>query len=92
MSKTAWFDQSTKRCDLYHIDPFIELKITLALDRISETLIDRLRLGTAYTKHLFFFFSLHRHGRAESPECECGLIDEDVCHLLVDCPHHETPS
>lgn len=56
MSKTAWFDQSTKRCDLYHIDPSIELKITLALDRISETLIDRLRLGTAYTKHLFFFF------------------------------------
>lgn len=86
MSKTAWFDQSTKSCDLYHIDPFIEFKITIALDRSMETLIHRLRLGTAYTKHF-----LHRIGRAETPECECGFIDEDVCHLLIDCPHHDTP-
>ena len=84
MCRNMWFDENSKNSDLYHIDPLIEFEIPLSLDRSVETLIHRLRLGTAYTKHF-----LNRIGRAETPECDCGFVDEDIYHLLQEFPQHD---
>ncbi|XP_049520311.1 uncharacterized protein LOC125944157 [Dermacentor silvarum] len=85
--KATWFDQNSKSSDLFHIDPALQFKIpsTLNTTRAFETLIHRLRLGTAYTKHF-----LQKISRADSPECTCGHADEDVQHLLLECPRHDT--
>lgn len=85
--KATWFDQNSKSSDLFHIDPALQFKIPSTVDttRAFETLIHRLRLGTAYTKHF-----LQKISRADSPECTCGHMDEDIQHLLLECPRHDT--
>ena len=82
---STWFPDSTKESILYAVDPNLECQLDPQLPRRIDTLIHRLRLGTAYTKH--FLFRIHR---ASSSTCSCGHDDEDVHHLLLDCPKHDT--
>lgn len=88
LSKEGWFDEKSKRSDLFSIDPGIQLSIPTSLNdnRKFETLLHRLRLGTAFTRHF-----LYRIQRVSSPQCSCGHPDEDIHHLLLECTKHDSP-
>lgn len=80
-SAEAWFDEDTKRSLLYAIDPALQFRVNVELSRNVETLLHRLRLGVAYTKS--FLYRIHC---ATSPSCACGAPEEDVSHVMLDCP------
>lgn len=80
-SSASWFDDAAKGSLLYAVDPELQFRFHVDLPRQVETLFHRLRLGVAYTNHFLF-----RIARARSTSCTCGEPDEDIPHVLLNCP------
>lgn len=74
-----------KESILYAFGPNPDYKLGHQLLRCIDTVIHRLLLGTAYTKHFSFKTQL-----ASSSTCSCGHDDDDIYHLLIDCPKYTT--
>lgn len=80
----TWFDERSQSSLLFKVDPLLRFQIPTPTSRCLETLIHRLRIGTAYTKHF-----LHKIGKVQSARCLCGHPDETIHHVILECPRHD---
>ena len=60
--------------------------VGMSLPRTAWVKLNRLRTGVGR-----FHLSMHKWGLAPSPNCECGVSEQTVDHVLIACPIHWAP-
>lgn len=80
LSHQTWFTDSIWTSTLLHVDYWLMLPSATSCARNINTLLHRLPLDVAYTKHL-----LRRIHHADFSEGSCGREEECVRRLLLEC-------
>ena len=85
ISKRLWDDAIGHTTQLRTIDPHLTFHVPKGLTRRRQAVLHRIRLKVAYTNHY-----LHRIGIIDSPNCSNCNTTEDIGHIMLECPDHDT--
>ena len=86
-TRSRWQAQWT-RCNkaqsLHEFHPLIpSSSYCSSMDRNTEKRLFRLRSGFTHLN-----YDLHKYGFVDSPSCSCGMEEETISHILMNCPQY----